>query len=102
MKKYRCLMCGYIYDETKEGAKFTDLPDSWTCPMCGVPKSMFEEIEEETAEAELPDIPEKEISSVLSTPMVIYQNIFRNTQDLTMIKRYTCPIYIKWPRRERA
>ena len=63
MKKYRCLMCGYIYDETKEGAKFTDLPDSWTCPMCGVPKSMFEEIEEETAEAELPDIPEKEISS---------------------------------------
>lgn len=63
MKKYRCLMCGYIYDETKEGAKFTDLPDSWTCPMCGVPKSMFEEIEEETAEAELPDIPEQEISS---------------------------------------
>lgn len=63
MKRYRCLMCGYIYDETKEGAKFTDLPDSWTCPMCGVPKSMFEEIEEETAEAELPDIPEKEISS---------------------------------------
>lgn len=63
MKRYRCLMCGYIYDETKEGAKFTDLPDSWTCPMCGVPKSMFEEIEEETAEAELPDIPEQEISS---------------------------------------
>lgn len=63
MKKYRCLMCGYIYDEAKEGAKFADLPDSWTCPMCGVPKSMFEEIEEETAEAELPDIPEKEISS---------------------------------------
>lgn len=63
MKKYRCLMCGYIYDEAKEGAKFADLPDSWTCPMCGVPKSMFEEIEEETAEAELPDIPEQEISS---------------------------------------
>lgn len=63
MKRYRCLMCGYIYDEAKEGAKFADLPDSWTCPMCGVPKSMFEEIEEETAEAELPDIPEKEISS---------------------------------------
>lgn len=63
MKRYRCLMCGYIYDEAKEGAKFADLLDSWTCPMCGVPKSMFEEIEEETAEAELPDIPEKEISS---------------------------------------
>lgn len=63
MKRYRCLMCGYIYDEAKEGAKFADLPDSWTCPMCGVPKSMFEEIEEETAEAELPDIPEQEISS---------------------------------------
>ena len=39
--KYRCGLCGYIYDEEKEGVKFADLPDSWVCPMCGEPKSEF-------------------------------------------------------------
>lgn len=24
--KYRCLICGHIYDEEKEGVKFADLP----------------------------------------------------------------------------
>lgn len=50
MKKYRCLMCGHIYDEEKEGTKFSDLPESWTCPMCGVPKAMFQEMEEDTSD----------------------------------------------------
>lgn len=47
MKKYRCLMCGHIYDEAKEAVKFEDLPADWTCPMCGVGKDLFEEIVEE-------------------------------------------------------
>ncbi|MFX1279810.1 MAG: rubredoxin, partial [Promethearchaeota archaeon] len=25
--------------------KFEDLPDDWTCPVCGVGKDMFEKIE---------------------------------------------------------
>lgn len=54
MKKYRCKICGDIYDEKKEGVKFEDLPDSWVCPKCGVPKSLFELIEEvEDADEEL-------------------------------------------------
>ncbi len=44
--KYRCTVCGYIYDEEKEGKKFEDLPDDWTCPLCGVGKEMFEKVEE--------------------------------------------------------
>ena len=44
MKKYRCIICGYIYDEAKEKIKFEDLPDDWTCPLCGSPKSAFEEV----------------------------------------------------------
>lgn len=55
MKKYKCGICGHIYDEEKEGVKFEDLPDSWTCPMCGVPKSMFKLVEEEVKEV-LPDV----------------------------------------------
>lgn len=42
--KYRCKICGHIYDESKETVKFEDLPDTWVCPMCGVGKEMFEKI----------------------------------------------------------
>ena len=48
MKKYRCTICGYIYDEAVEKVKFEDLPDDWTCPLCGAPKSLFEEVKEES------------------------------------------------------
>ena len=32
--KYKCSVCGHIYDEEKEGVKFADLPDDWKCPLC--------------------------------------------------------------------
>lgn len=31
--KYKCMLCGYIYDDEKEEIKFADLPDDWTCPL---------------------------------------------------------------------
>jgi len=46
MKKYRCKICGHIYDDEKESVKFVDLPDSWVCPLCGVSKDLFEEIKD--------------------------------------------------------
>ena len=39
--KYKCTVCDWIYDEEKQGTKFEDLPDDWTCPRCGAPKDMF-------------------------------------------------------------
>lgn len=42
--KYRCIICGHIYDEEKEGIKFEDLPDDWKCPICGASKDKFERI----------------------------------------------------------
>ncbi len=42
--KYKCTVCGHIYDENVEGVKFDDLPSSWVCPLCGVGKDMFEPI----------------------------------------------------------
>ena len=37
-----CLpICGYVYDEKKEGVPFDQLPDSWLCPLCGAEKSVF-------------------------------------------------------------
>jgi len=40
--KYRCSICGYVYDEAKEGVAFAELPEDWQCPLCGAPKSAFE------------------------------------------------------------
>ena len=49
---YECLACGYVYDPAKgdnqskipTGTLFTDLPDSWRCPVCGVRKNQFTNI----------------------------------------------------------
>lgn len=41
-KVYRCMICGHIYDDSKEKIKFEDLPDTWVCPLCGVGKDKFE------------------------------------------------------------
>ena len=51
MKKYECIVCGYIYDEASgipeagiaPGTKWDDLPDDWLCPLCGAGKSEFVE-----------------------------------------------------------
>ena len=42
--QYRCNLCGYIYDDSKEKVKFEDLPENWKCPLCGAPKSQFTKI----------------------------------------------------------
>lgn len=40
--RYVCSICGYVYDEEVEGTPFSELPDTWTCPLCGAAKSAFE------------------------------------------------------------
>ena len=45
--RYICQVCGYVYDEEAEGVLFSDLPQSWTCPMCKAPLSMFAPVETE-------------------------------------------------------
>ncbi len=52
MEKYKCSVCGYVYDPEKgdeDGGvppktPFAKLPDGWVCPVCGAPKDMFEKI----------------------------------------------------------
>jgi len=52
MDKYKCSVCGYIYDPAmgdpdggiKPGTPFESLPDNWTCPVCGASKSEFEKL----------------------------------------------------------
>lgn len=43
MTKYRCSVCGYVYDPAEhDNVAFADLPDDYTCPLCAVGKDMFE------------------------------------------------------------
>ena len=41
MAKFRCTVCNYVYDESREKVKFSELPKEWVCPVCGAPKSAF-------------------------------------------------------------
>jgi protease I len=42
--KWKCTVCGYIYDPAEHnGVSFEQLPSTWTCP-CGAPKSKFVKI----------------------------------------------------------
>ena len=53
MKKYECMMCGYIYDESlgdpaegiAPGTAWEDIPEDWYCPDCGATKEDFEMVE---------------------------------------------------------
>ena len=49
--KYICKICGYIYDEAKEGTPFNALAEDWKCPVCTAPKSDFK-VEEAPADAQ--------------------------------------------------
>jgi flavin reductase (DIM6/NTAB) family NADH-FMN oxidoreductase RutF/rubredoxin len=52
--KYKCNVCGYIYDpekgdpdgKIKPGTPFDEIPDSWACPVCGATKDKFGKREE--------------------------------------------------------
>lgn len=41
MAKHACGVCGYLYDEAKEGGFWRDLPADWACPLCGAGKPDF-------------------------------------------------------------
>ena len=53
MKRYMCMVCGWIYDEAQgwpddgilPGTQWDDIPDTWACPDCGVGKEDFEMVE---------------------------------------------------------
>ena len=52
MKKYEC-PCGYVYDPEvgdpdngiAPGTAFEDIPEDWLCPICGLGKDAFTEVE---------------------------------------------------------
>ncbi len=53
MKKYMCVICGFVYDEVKglpdegipPGTQWKDVPLTWICPECGASREDFELVE---------------------------------------------------------
>lgn len=53
-KKYKCSVCGYIYDpkagdpssEIAPGTEFDNLPEDWVCPVCGSTKDKFKPLDD--------------------------------------------------------
>ena len=51
-QKWVCALCGYIYDPAEgdpahgvaPGTAFEDVPGTWSCPLCGVDKGMFDKV----------------------------------------------------------
>jgi len=52
--KWKCTACPYVYDPAvgdpengiPPGTAWEDVPDDWVCPVCGVPKDLFEKVED--------------------------------------------------------
>jgi rubredoxin len=70
MAKYVCSVCGFVYDEANgipeagiiPGTRWEELPDDWTCPLCGAEKSEFEKQGESTSARE------EKMKPVIDTP----------------------------------
>ncbi|MCZ6679582.1 MAG: rubredoxin [Candidatus Poribacteria bacterium] len=53
MRKWQCIVCGFVYDEAegyedegiKPGTRWEDVPGDWICPDCGAAKEDFEMVE---------------------------------------------------------
>lgn len=52
-RSFMCVVCGFIYNEAEgwpddgiaPGTRWEDVPETWTCPDCGVTKADFEMVE---------------------------------------------------------
>ena len=53
MRKFMCVICGYVYDEAQgwpadgiaPGTRWEEVPLNWVCPECGARKEDFEMVE---------------------------------------------------------
>ena len=58
--KYICELCGYEYDSKvgdtengiEAGTDFEDIPEDWTCPLCGATKEDFEPVADDSEDEE--------------------------------------------------
>lgn len=77
MRKWLCIVCGWIYDEAKgwpddgitPGTKWEDIPDDWMCPECQVGKADFEMLDITDVESE--ETPQVAATAVIEPVVII-------------------------------
>ena len=83
MNQYICTICGYIYDEEKNG-KCEELPADWKCPICRAGKDAFKIHEQDNENKK--SIPQPDMEKELS-PMemsIICSNLARGCEKQYM------------------
>lgn len=81
---YECVVCGYIYDEDKEGNTWDQLSEDYICPICTSSKMYFESKESPDKEESPVDV---EVSPTPSTkaesksPSLAYHAGFERAND---------------------
>ena len=66
MSVMRCSLCSYEYNDELEDVPWVDLPEDWSCPICGSPKSAFVVLEK-------PKANEQKMSDSADPGSVIYE-----------------------------
>lgn len=74
---YRCSICGYVYDEEKEGKPFSELKE---CPVCKQPPERFEAVEAGREQA-LQDTGKKSASTETGSLDLSYPEETRKTDS---------------------
>ena len=109
MKKWQCLVCGWIYDEAegwpddgiKPGTKWENIPEDWTCPDCGVGKEDFEMVEIKTVPLPTNELPKKPDPIIIIGSGLAAQNLIKElrkinkTVPIMMITREEGNLYYK-------
>lgn len=79
--KYKCPLCGYIFDEEKEGISI----DEWSgCPVCGVAASEFKPVEEETSS--------KTVEDESNSTVDIEKDDDNKSDAVVLNRKFRCPV----------
>ena len=94
MRKWQCVVCGFVYDEAaglpeegiEPGTPWEDIPADWVCPDCGVGKIDFdyEEIADALGWSDFGNDDFEEIMSTHYGRMVVLDDrvlLFANPED---------------------
>lgn len=76
MSKFKCSICGFTYDEVAglpekgiaPGTKWEDIPQDFVCPWCGAPKTVFQELKE---------------NSIVAAPVTLEDEDFETLRELS-------------------
>ncbi len=63
MAKYRCIVCEFVYDEDKNNSLWMDVPENYTCPVCGSAKKLHEKVEKAISPSVVPSQGKSDVDS---------------------------------------